>query len=556
MCPIYPNSFLGTHPDAQKPSTQFSAHAQALLEEQREQNRHSPYVRSLMHAGPMVESTKPLPLNHSCPYLPGLQAQPCVVYKSQPGDPSEGNDLKKYRQAVMMGDLNAAHGTADPAMWHARSKPEVHEKAKKDPVSTPFSTRYRIRIQDTIDKSSDSGEEYSPKSAPRAVRYRGPPSILGPKTVTHHLHRPLRAQEQSDISDNEPEPSFGVGSDTSTRLSCTPPKAQDQPGLHGNEAKLASTVGPRTSTALSRDLLNAHEQPGHDDDDGSESSSCISSDTSTLSSRSSLKAQERPDLNDDDESQQPQSASRFLLSVLTHAAFLPAIYPTDKIILVKLGGRVPSRIVPMNMTAEARARVDAGNPFVEGLLTNEVNIKPRCYKGLAQIEQHLSDEVAKILVAESLADLLQYKRGEESQSELVAELEANGGIEAQVKGGMLEDKDAGKMGLEEDGSVKPSMPVQGMPAQAMVGSPEVNHATYKEMELAAIEKAVKIACGMSHLVLQDPVHTAADKASPKMERLEDQDWEMVEAEMEDVVITKEEVKKINGGACDQGWTLL
>jgi len=57
---------------------------------------------------------------------------------------------------------------------------------------------------------------------------------------------------------------------------------------------------------------------------------------------------------------------------------------------------------------EARARCDSGNLFVEGLLTNAVELQPDCRKGLAHIEQVLMDEVAKILAAESLADLRRY----------------------------------------------------------------------------------------------------------------------------------------------------
>jgi len=80
----------------------------------------------------------------------------------------------------------------------------------------------------------------------------------------------------------------------------------------------------------------------------------------------------------------------------------------NEVFALLLGGRVLSRIASLKITTEAHARCDPENHIVEGLLTDVVDIKQRCLKSLAQIEQYLMDEMVKTLTRRSLADLRRY----------------------------------------------------------------------------------------------------------------------------------------------------
>jgi len=348
-------------------------------------------------------------------------------------------------------------------------------------------------------------------------------------------------------------------------------KVQEQPGPHEDQPELSSSVGYITSTLLSRDPLNALEQLSLSDNSISPTSSA-GSETSTLLSRSSPEAAEQPILSDDspsptssvglvetkdDSSPHLQSASSFLVSTLTPAAFQSATYPTDKILYVKLGSRVLSRIVPLNMSSEARARCDSGNPFVEGLLTNTVDLRPSCPKGLVLIEGVLMEEVAKILAAESLADLRRYDHGTES----LAELGADADEKLQAMDGFLEDKDAGKIHVEGDGSVKESMPVHGVLAQALDGLLEDKAAGMSVIKTEGSVKVSTVVQDLTYLVLEDPMHAgAADAEVTNLDEQQyvDQEWEMVDTEMEDIEMAEEGPLNMKGygEAWVQGWTLL
>jgi len=444
----------------------------------------------------------------------------------------------------------------------------------------------------------------------RALGAQGPSGYYGDDTVPSYgygpevrtrLFRALGAQGLSDFYDDETVPSYGDGPTIKRRLVRRSVKVQDQRGLPEDQSGLSSSVGYIASTLLSRDPLNAQEQLSLSDDENKLSSSVgpassplkaheqlslsddepgptssAGSDTLTSLSHSPSKAAEQSGLSNnepepsfsigldasllktnDDSPPHLQSASSFLVSTLTPAAFQSATYPTDRIIYVKLGSRVLSRIVPLNMSSEARARCEAGTPFIEGLLTSTLELKPRCLKGLALIEGVLMDEVAKILAAESLADLRRYDHGTES----LAELGIDQDEKLRAMDGLLEDKDAGEIVANGNGSVKGSMPVNGMPAQAMDGLLEDKDVMKIGMEGEGSVKMSKVVQGMTYLVLQDQVPTgaaAAKQTLTKDDQPGDQEWEVVDVEMEVVEMAEDEPLNMKGygEAWMQGWTLL
>ncbi len=209
------------------------------------------------------------------------------------------------------------------------------------------------------------------------------------------------------------------------------------------------------------------------------------------------------------------------------------------------------------MSSEARARCDSGNPFVEGLLTNTVELRPTCPKGLALIEGVLMEEVAKILIAESLADLRRYDHGTES----LAELSTDEGEKLRAMDGSPEDKDAGEIDVEGDGSVKKSMPVHGMPARASDGLLKNKAVRISVIKREGSVKMSTVVQDLTYLVLEDPMHAGAANAevtNPNKKQYVDQEWEMVDTEMEDIEMAEEGPLNMKGygEACVQGWTLL
>lgn len=266
---------------------------------------------------------------------------------------------------------------------------------------------------------------------------------------------PLEAQEQLSFADDDCRSNFIPG---------TPYMTAELPALQDDSPK---HFGIRPASSA----LEAQEQTSLSDGELAPSSSAASN-TSTIFSSSPLPAAELPANVDASPSPIPisptkppfdplpprQSAS-FLVSTLTPAAFLPKIYPTDTIRFVKLGRRVVPRVVPLNLTAEARARVDAGTPFIEGLLTRNRELNAKALEGLAMIEGVLGDEVAKILQAESLADLRRCGDGSGSVAELEGgEVKVGDGDEGAVDGkgdggveGFDEKEDLLMAGEEEHG---------------------------------------------------------------------------------------------------------
>lgn len=561
--------FPGTQPDVPK-ATQLSPHAQALLDEQRRQNRDSPFVQSLMPTGQMTGSSMALSLNRSDPY----------VFESQPSELAEKHDLQRFYDTVKMGHSKAAHGTDDlnrskiDQEWFEYWRQAIQEASneiKKEKDTTSSSTRYRIRYQPENEMVPASLKKTSPHFAPVVKRSVGssasygtiPPKIpscelddefnssggdeprIRPRVIrrpvgaapvpsslhkneakpsNHHVpvskkslsHRVAKAQKHSGLRADDTGPSYVYGPTFGRRLLRRLAKVQETWRFTNDEPELASSVGYITSDLLSRDPHHAQEQLSFPNDETSSISNAGTVDTAlsplipaelpalqidspepTFSvgpASSALEAQDQPSLSDDvliltpsssaasdtstffsssplpaaelpanvDASPSPtsnieplkpndeplpprQSASSFLVSTLTPAAFLPKIYPTDTIRFVKLGRRVVPRVVPLNLTAEARARCDAGTPFIEGLLTRNRELNAKALEGLALIEAVLMDEVATILQAESLADLRRCGNGSES----IAELEGGGDGEVKVGDWGLGDEDAGDNGDQE-----------------------------------------------------------------------------------------------------------
>jgi len=578
MCPVRPNPFPGTHPDACKASTQLSAQAQALLQEQRDQNRHSPFVRSLMPTGQLTESSIPPHLNCSSPYLSGLRAQPTITHDHVQKNEEAPHVSTRYRiryQDATDRDLDTSK----------RNGPESLPGAPRCFAPLRYGTESSTMLSRYADAEIQPSFSYAPKPRTRRVRRavgaaQGPSDLYqndaepsydcGPEIRTR-LFRALEDQGPSGYYGDDAEPSYGYGPTVETRLVRRSVKVEEQPGPHEDQPGLSSSVGYITSTLLSHNPLNAPEQLSLSNDSISPTSSALS-ETSTLFSRSSLEAAEQPIHSDDspsptssvgpvetndDSSPHLQSASSFLVSTLTPAAFQSATYPTDKILYVKLGSRALSRIVPVNMSSEARARCDSGNPFVEGLLTNTVELRPSCPKGFALIEGVLMEEVAKILTAESLADLRRYDHGTGS----LAELGGDADEKLQAMDGLLEVEDAGRIDVEGDGCVKESMPVHGMPGQALDGLLEDKAARMSAIKGEGSVKVSTVVQGLTYLVLEDTMHADAANAevtNPNEKQYVDQEWEMVDTEMEDIEMAEEGPLNMKGYGEDwvQGWTLL
>lgn len=587
------------YPDAHK-ATQLSPHAQALLDKQRHQNRGSLFVRSLVPTGQMTGSPVSLPLDRSDPYLP-------VIYESQPDETIEEKSLESFRNSVKMGDLKAAYGTGDLVMDEARlklvkeSNQLVQDTHKQN---AEVSTRYRIRYQPEIDGELSSPKRGSTGFAPVFRRHPGSSTrlrLVTPTTLSRDhenqfspsfAHGPRRRLDRVRVPvgaspafyADDVKPSDNYGPTFGTRLVRRSMKVQEQSRSDEEDSKSCSSTAYIDSTLLSGNSLNVQEelsflmddydftcetqeQPDLNDAESGSISSTEST-TSTLVSSSSPSVAEYPVLSNDPPSTTftetntslpnaedgplapLRTASSFLVSTLTSAAFLPPIHLTDTILWVKVGSRILSRVIPLNMSSEARARCDAGNPFVEGLLTSTVELKPRCLKGLTQIEGVLMDEVAKILTAESLADLKKYDGGTESRAELSTDLDE----ELQVVHDWIHDKLARRLDEKEESNVKASMPMHGIGTQHTNVSRkhvDVMMNTFKMVD------HLKILPAPDYMMLDNPMPVDAANTKTTIsddKQSDDQDWEMLDANMKNDKMGKTKSVILQGYG--EAWTLL
>lgn len=161
------------------------------------------------------------------------------------------------------------------------------------------------------------------------------------------------------------------------------------------------------------------------------------------------------------------------------------------------------------------------------------------------------DEVAKILTAESLADLKRYDHGTESRAELGT------GNDEKLKAvhGSANDKDAGAFDKKGESSVMESSSVRGVSAQARDALLEHINATMRAIK---IENRVKLVQGSAYIALHHPIPASAmadaEMAAPNEKQHGDQEWEMVDAEMEDGEMGKAGSVVVQGYA--EAWTLL